>query len=72
MLSTDIEQRNPLGKVIVMGDFNARTGSVSDLVANKRCRHVPSLPQCFKGNEEIANRKSEDKGKVCTYGNCLT
>ncbi len=65
----DIEKYNSKGQILLMGDFNARTSNTSDLVATDRGEHIPVL-QCV-GDEDVFERKSEDCGRVCTYGNSL-
>ncbi len=51
-----------------MGDFNARTGGLSDLVANDKCGHIP-LFQDINDDSGIQERASEDRDKrICIYG----
>ena len=48
-----------------MGDFNARSGTLSDYITNDSPTHLPLPPECT--SDEVWPRVSEDK-KVNNYG----
>ncbi len=67
----DIEKYSQTGRIIVMGDFNARTASLSDLVVNDRCENIPWMREISDVNI-IPNRHSQDADKrACTFGSYL-
>ena len=54
-----------------MGDFNARTSTVSDLVAGDKCDRISPLRDVHL-DENVLCRNSEDQGsRVCSHGNQL-
>ncbi len=71
VLTSDIEKFKESGQVIVMGDFNARTGNLCDLVVNDKCENVPEL-KSLNSDDGVNSRISQDSsGRVCRYGTCL-
>ncbi len=55
------------GRVILMGDFNARTGNMSDLVASDGCERVTLLKD-IPSDDGISSRRSQDDcGRVFEY-----
>ncbi len=70
-LLADIEKYSDSGRVIIMGDFNARTGSLNDQMPTDRCdKHIPVM-DILDADDNVSRRLSQDKQKVCTYGNRL-
>ncbi len=69
-LTADIEKYSQNGRLIVMGDFNARTAKPCDLVTTERCQHVLTL-KCIHDDEDVAKQQSQDVSRVFTYGKCL-
>ncbi len=70
-LMGEIEKYSNTGNLIVMGDFNARSSNLSDLLNSNRCDHIPSM-SVLDYDDNFHERFSQDSGKrVCQYGNNL-
>ena len=70
-LADEIANYSEKGHTLLMGDFNARTKAVSDLVVGEECERFSPLRD-VKVDEDIAARNSADVGgRVCSYGNQL-
>ncbi len=71
LLTYDIIKFNEKGHIIVMGDFNSRTSTVSDLVVADKCDRISALHDVHL-DENVLCRNSEDQGsRVCSHGNQL-
>ena len=58
-LQQDIAKYSQLGKIILTGDLNARTGSLPDYIENDSCDYLP-LPEDYEV-DEVLPRASKDK-----------
>ena len=55
--------------MVLMGDFNSRTGTSADFVINDDVTHIP-VPDLYVPDTDVILRNSLDE-KICTYGNDL-
>ena len=65
LLEKDIAQYSKLGSILVMGDTNARTGTVRDFIDNDD-KHIP-IPSDTRKSKLTMERKSQDL-HVCPRG----
>ena len=65
LLENDIAQYSKLGSILVMGDTNARTGTVRDFIDNDD-KHIP-IPSDTRKSKLTMERKSQDL-HVCPRG----
>ncbi len=63
----DISNFMDKGRVILMADFNARTGNMSDLVASDGCERVTLLIDIPSDDGISSRRSQDDSGRVCEY-----
>ena len=66
MIETDILVYKSMGSVIILGDFNAKTGSQPDYILNDEDDFLP-LNEDYVIDSNIIDRKSKDT-KVCSRG----
>ena len=66
MVETDIAKYKKLGSVMLMGDFNARTGTEDDFIMNDDDNYLP-LHEDYIIDSNIVHRNSKDT-KVCSRG----
>ena len=57
------------GQVILMGDFNSRTGASADYIVNDNVTHV-QMPSLYIPDTDVLPRVSQDM-KQCKYGSDL-
>lgn len=69
-LSVDIDSYSNLGKVVLMGDFNSRTGTLDDFVNLDSTCSNNFLPDSYTTDIIIEERNNLDK-EVNEQGKCL-
>ena len=73
ILYQEINRYQSSGNIMLMGDFNARTGLNADFIENDSTNpnDLPNLPDFYQPDKPIQNRLSQDGSRICEYGKNL-
>ena len=69
-LEQDLVQYSQYGEIILLGDFNSRTGDLKDFIHNDDSAHLPLDNNTYIGDIKLCDRKNKDR-KVNVHGRSL-